>query len=85
MRRLYRLGLNVRRWSSAITRTSATLLSWTGPTLWAGVARTDTTNGEIRSSRSVMENSRNGVLVSNSAGATDAIDRVQSDWRRFAV
>ena len=32
-----------------------------------------------------MENSRNGVLVSNSAGASDAIDRVRSDWRRFAV
>ena len=32
-----------------------------------------------------MEDSRNGVLVSDSAGAMNATDRVRSDWRRFAV
>jgi len=32
-----------------------------------------------------MENSGNRVLVSDSDGATDAIDPVRSDWRRFLV
>jgi|GEM_PF-4121294 len=32
-----------------------------------------------------MEDSRNGVLVSDSAGAMNATDRVRSDWRRFLV